>query len=136
MYSGEINYPVCILCIPNFAWDIVFVNGGLLKEHMKTPFILRQRMSCNFIYENFQSFSSFLNEVLIKKAIVSAEGHLTFPRFARQRRYNNLIRSISSYVNKLYSPFPYIIHLLVPSRKGKNLTNSHTIPCYLSPIRF
>lgn len=78
------------LGVSNLSRHIVAIDVRLLQEHVKATLILRQRMAGDLVDETLQPVPAVLDEVLIEEAVVAAERHLAFPRFAGQRRYDNL----------------------------------------------
>lgn len=81
---------VSVLCVPDLAGHVVLIDDVLLQEHVQATLVLRQRMSSYLVDERLQALSSLLNEVLIEESFISAEGHLSFPGLAWQRRHHNL----------------------------------------------
>lgn len=78
------------LGVSNLSRHIVAIDVRLLQEHVKATLILRQRMAGDLVDETLQPVPAVLDEVLIEEAVVAAKRHLAFPRFAGQRRYDNL----------------------------------------------
>lgn len=78
----------------HFSGNVVPVNTFILQEHVKTAFVLGQRMTCNSVNELFKPRSSLLNEGILKNALISTEGKLSLQCLSRQWRHNNLAVSL------------------------------------------
>lgn len=78
------------LRVANLAGHIVTIDARFLQEHMQAPLVLGKRMAGDLIDEALQTAATIFNKVLIEETVIATERHLTFPRFARQRRNDNL----------------------------------------------
>lgn len=47
IYPLHADHTIPKLCVSDFAWSVVFIQSLIEQKHMKTFFILSQRMTCN-----------------------------------------------------------------------------------------
>lgn len=77
-----------------FSRNVVAVDGFLLQKHVKTAFVLGERVAGDLVDELLQADSPLLDEGFLKEAFVLTERQLPLQGFARQRRYYNLAVSL------------------------------------------
>merc|ERR1712071_264868 len=72
------------LSVPDLARHVVTVQVRVLEEHMETPLVLCQRMTCYLVHESLQTRTSLLNEILLVNAVITTEWHLSLESLAWQ----------------------------------------------------